>query len=131
MDLGKIVNYHIFVRDLQLDWDRDGMMTPILLSADLTVTLPPDFAADRYKFVVCYNDVVTSAKDLAKSGRFETLDGLGDAIADHCQMDTRVETIEVTLTSPANAEAQLGGYEVIRQQSQQHDTVPLKAAIGD
>ena len=67
MKVVQIPNYHIFVRDLQLEWHKGDRQEALSLTVVLNIDAPPDFTSDRYRFVTCYDRVVQGAKSKASS----------------------------------------------------------------
>jgi dihydroneopterin aldolase len=103
------------------------------LSVNLSIDLPPDLAADRYKYVVCYDRIVTGAKSFATDRDLETLEALADRIVEHCLADGRVRDAEVALSPVVGENLGHGGCEIYRQRNDPGDTVssPLKIGVGD
>lgn len=127
VNLGDITTYHIFVRGLALDWHHGGRSDPLTLSVDLAVALPTDFAADRYKSVVCYHSVVTAATSIAQSGSHRDLESLSEAIAEQCLGDARVESVVLECA------AGTGGFKLTQHQRTEptSDLQPLRLAVGE
>jgi dihydroneopterin aldolase len=130
LSLGELSFYRLFVRDLRLDWGGDDADESLSLSVNLSIDLPLDLAADRYKFIVCYDRIVTGAKSFAADCDVKTLEALADRIVDHCLADTRVRDAEVALSPVVGEKLGHGGYEVYRQRDDIGDTIsiPLKIA---
>tara|TARA_B100000676_G_scaffold110582_1_gene110502 strand:- start:550 stop:924 length:375 start_codon:yes stop_codon:yes gene_type:complete len=98
----EISDYEIFVRGLQLEWQKEGHQEEVALTVQMYVDAPQNFSADRFKLVTCYDRVVTGAKLRAASGTFRSLEKLGEDIAAHCLDDNRVNSVSITL-EPANS----------------------------
>ena len=132
MNLGNLNSYKIFVRDLELEWQNGSGSHQLLLEAVLTVVLPPDFAADRYKFVVCYDRVVTGAKEIAANGGHPDLAGLCEAVVEHCLADHRVSAVSVEANPATRRDGGFGGMTVSRARPSASDGVEpaLKLVAG-
>ncbi len=133
LSLGELSYYRLFIRDLRLNWVGDGADETLSLSVNLSIDLPRDLAADRYKYVVCYDRIVTGAKFFAADHDLETLRALADRIVEHCLADGRVRDAEVALSPVVGENLGHGGYEIFRQRDDMDDAVsiPLKIAVGD
>ena len=133
LPLGELSFYRLFVRHLRLIWGRDHADETLSLSVNLSIDLPPDLASDRYKYVVCYDKVVTGAKSFATDRDLETLEALADRIVEHCFADDRVRDAEVALSPVVGENLCHGGCEIYRQRNDPGDAVSsfLKIAVGD
>jgi len=110
----EIPNYHIFVRDLQLEWQNESRQEAVALTVQMSIDAPPDFKADRYKLVTCYDRVVQGAKSRASSGGFRSLEALGTDIAIHCLDDQRVESVSIELEPRDSCNTGAGGCAIVR-----------------
>ncbi len=117
MKVVQIPNYHIFVRDLQLEWRKGDRQEALSLTVELNIDAPPDFTSDRYKFVTCYDRVVQGAKSKASSGGFKSLEALGTDIAIHCLDDHRVERVSIALEANDQSASGAGGCTIVRHRS--------------
>ena len=133
MPLGELSFYRLFVRDLRLDWGGDDADETLSLSAHLSIDLPPDLAADRYKYVVCYDRIVTGAKSFANDEELGTVEALADRIVEHCMADSRVRDAKVALSPVVGKNLGHSGYEIYRQRDNLDDaiTVLKKFAVGE
>ena len=117
MKVVQIPNYHIFVRDLQLEWHKGDRQEALSLTVELNIDAPPDFTSDRYKFVTCYDRVVQGAKSKASSGGLKSLEALGTDIAIHCLDDHRVERVSIALEANVQSASGAGGCSIVRHRS--------------
>ena len=117
MKVVQIPNYHIFVRDLQLEWHKGDRQEALSLTVELNIDAPPDFTSDRYRFVACYDRVVQGAKSKASSGGFTSLQALGTDIAIHCLDDHRVERVSIALEANGQSASGAGGCSIVRHRS--------------
>ena len=117
MKVVQIPNYHIFVRDLQLEWNKGVRQEALSLTVELNIDAPPDFTSDRYKLVTCYDRVVQGAKSKASSGGFKSLAALGTDIAIHCLDDRRVERVSIALEANDRSASGAGGCASVRHRS--------------
>jgi dihydroneopterin aldolase len=105
----EIFNYEIFVRDLQLEWQKEGHQEAVALTVKMNMEAPQTFSEDRYKLVTCYDRVVTGAKLRAVSGTFRSLEELCEDIGVHCLNDHRVESVSITLEPADSRNTGAGG----------------------
>ena len=117
MNFVQVPNYHIFVRDLQLEWHNGDRQEALSLTVELNIDAPPDFISDRYKFVTCYDRVVQGAKTRASSGGFKSLEALGTDIAIHCLDDRRAERVSIALEANDRSASGAGGCTIVRHRS--------------
>jgi dihydroneopterin aldolase len=133
LPLGGLSFYRLFARDLRLDWGGNCANETLSLSVNLSIDLPPDLAADRYKYVVCYDRIVTGAKSFAADRDLETLEELADRIVEHCLADSRVRDAEVALSPVVGQNLGHGGCEIYRRRNDTGEVIsnPLKITVGN
>lgn len=118
LHLGDMSFYRLFVRELQLDWRGLSGPEALSLSVNASIDLPNDLTADRYKFVVCYDRIVTGAKSFAQSDDFTALEDLAGRIAEFCLEDPRVREVTVDLTPVREETLGQGGHQVSRRRAE-------------
>ena len=93
--------HRLFVRDLELDGHigvrahEQGRAQRVRINLELTVRGPADPLADRYKNVVCYDEVVSAVRRLVAAGHVNLVETLAERIAALCLEDPRVEGARV------------------------------------
>lgn len=93
--------HRLFVRDLELDGHlgvrahEQGRAQRVRINLELTVRDPAEPLADRYKDVVCYDEVVSAVRRLVAAGHVNLVETLAERIATLCLEDPRVEAARV------------------------------------
>ena len=93
--------HRLFVRDLELDGHlgvrahEQGRTQRVRINLELTVRDPAEPLADRYKDVVCYDEVVSAVRRLVAAGHVNLVETLAERIAALCLEDPRVEAARV------------------------------------
>lgn len=93
--------HRLFVRDLELDSHigvrahEQGRAQRVRINLELTVRDAADPLADRYKDVVCYDEVVSAVRRLVAAGHVNLVETLAERIAALCLEDPRVEAARV------------------------------------
>lgn len=97
---------HVFVRDLEIKTEigihpsEQFVAQRIIINVDLAVNDIPVEFTDNYSDVVCYENVVTSVRELAKEGHVNLVETLAERIASMCLEDPRVISVRVRIEKP-------------------------------
>src|SRR3546814_4378131 len=91
----------------------------ILINMELWVAETPGRPPRDYSEVVCYEQLVTSAKALLAEGHVDLVETLAEQLAVLCLADSRVDRCRVRVEKPeAIAEASGVGVEIERRRNQ-------------
>ena len=112
MYFGDKISCTVFIHELQLQLKQSYRINPILLSVRLRVLLPPDLFSDRYKFVVCYDQIVNDAHQLARENQCLSTNEFAEKIAKLCLKDSRVYEINVAVKPSTLTNPSVNGYEM-------------------
>ena len=91
----------VFIRDLVLHaligvhrHEKDGRQR-VRINLDMDVQEPDQPIQDRLSDVLCYEEVVSSIRDIVGAGHINLVETLAEEIAAYCLADGRVRTVRV------------------------------------